>query len=221
MSKKKKLKVLQSHKALHVYFVRDSDKVSIEGKSRRYKIYKSGHEDRIENFDYDFYSDFIQEHGYQPPATKVGDVYPNPTSTKPGIEIMLAKELFRTGAYYMIFDTFGFDTVNRSEYGRILMNRGRARSKIDKFLREEVYAPLGESREAYEKNLVELIEKYLTNPHNLFDLHILSEPKAQWVRFDEIDLKEALDKGIRLNIDWCMANKVLAMYAIKAWKNSS
>jgi len=218
----KDLKILESHKWLEVYFVRDKDLTQIQGKNETHNIYKYGHYSRVEGFDFNKYNRFIEENGFPPPATSIGNVFPNPDSMKPGIEIMPSRKLFEYGGrfYYILFDSLNIDTNDASRYGMIIENRRRLRPKIDRFLKEELYAPLKEDRTAYEKNLVRLIEENLKKPQNLFDLHVLSEPKAKWVGFDEINLREALEKGIKISIDWFLANKILAIYAINAFNSS-
>ncbi len=217
------MRILESKKAEPVYFVKEKDKIFLQGDDKIIELYRKGYnyspgEIKFESYKglFEFYDKFVTEKEYSPSVLKLCEAHPNKQSKKPGIEIMASRSLFKKGlvSYYSLMDNAGLDTDNSHFKNKITRNRKKARSKIDRFLKKELYAPLSKSEKAYEKNLVRLINENVRNPENYFDLHLLSEPKARWAEFDEIDLEEALMKNISIDIDWVLANKILAGSAI-------
>ena len=212
------LKVLEANKLLYVYYVRDENKVEVKGKEGNvHQIYKQAYPCSIEDLDVITYSKFIFEKGYQPPATQVAKVFPNPNGIFPGIMIRENQDFYKNWGelYYALKGGCGIDRTSRSmiDWASVLERRRQIYPKILEF-KERVYAPLNESREAFERGLIELVKENLDKPETFLDLFILSEPKARFVNYGEIDLEDALDKDIRLGIDdhaaWLLALKVIS-----------
>lgn len=184
MENKNKLNVLKGHKLYNVYYVREEDKVEVNGKERNIQIYKKAYPCKIRDLDVVAYSKFIFEHGYQPPATDVANVLPDPNGIFPGIMIRENQDFYKNwGKMY-----YAIKNKERQMYATILQFEKR------------IYAPLNESRETFERGLVELIKRF-RNPELNIDLFLLSESEARFVKYGEIDIEDALDKGVRLSID--------------------
>jgi len=185
MSKEKNLKILESHRSLYVYYVREEDKVEIKGKDGNlHQIYKKAYPCKIEDLDVINYSKFVFENGYQPPATQVAKVFPNPNGIFPGIMIRESQDFYiNWGKLY-----YAIKRKEKQMYATILQ------------FEKKVYTPLNDSRKAFERGLVELVERF-KKPELAIDLFLLTEPEARFVRYGEIDLEDALDKGVRLSID--------------------
>lgn len=129
------------------------------------------------------------------------------SAKKPGIEVMMKR-----GTYYDIIDRMGLDSfTNRYEDPtEILSSRNIANSLIEKFLDEYLLKYESGSRD-YQHNLVDIINS-CKSPQSVFELHILGEKNAYWAPLS-LNLHDAIDAGINVDIDPICATKRLAAYA--------
>ena len=204
------LKLLKSRREYPVYFVSDDDLVEVDGVN----VYKKGFDVKESDFDFDSYDMFFVKNGYAPSLDKVARVRPDRKRRVPGIEIFVSGKFFENARdfYYLMLDSFGIDSDNFSQYSSVVRNRFRVRSKIDTFLEGRLYSALKQSRRAYERKIIELIEENIEHPERLFDLRVLGKREARRLPFNRINLNKALEKNVLVDIDWLMANKLLALY---------
>ena len=226
------LKLIESERGVHVYFVDPQElKTVITGK-RKVEIYRKGYLGAVSHEDfeksYGFLNEFFEENGYLPPATMLGTVHILGDDTTPGIEIFANDLLFRgigmpkefadtkEMSYYDMVDSLGIDTKHGFAplYSIINKNRRKLHEEIDDFLIEELYGEPEETRARSEK-VLELVGKYVKFPEHVFQLHVLSEPEAKWVRFNRAYIERAIEEGVLVDIDWFLANKILAIHAVR------
>lgn len=205
------LKLIRTRQGFNVYYV-EPENLKQTGS---HKVYSHGVHGFVTDFDFKEYEKSIAEKGFPPPADQIGIVHPNLNALKPGIEIMPARSLFSRGGlnYYSLMDAVDLDNTSPSLRAKIQTYKRKRLYEIDEFLEKELYASCMKSRTNYEKNLVTLIKTHISHPENLFDLHILGPRNAYWTSFSSIDISKALDAGIRMDIDWMLANKLLGLYA--------
>ncbi len=213
-----KLHLLRMRRLHEVYFVSDSTLTYVNGAGGGHDIYRFGLGSFIDDWDYEKYSRFYEKNGYQPPADAVGTVVPNQRSIWPGIEIMLHRRFCRDPKlWYGLMRHLGVD----GDYGspgsheHVWKARLRLRNRSERFLADELYSPLIANQRSYQWNLLNLFDRHVPNPSRLFELRVLSDPVGRYMSWDAVDLYHANREGVRIDIDWLLANKVLAAYAAK------
>jgi len=205
------VKILSSYQALPVYFVHETDIVTIEAM----KLYKNGFIADSTEFDFEAYDAQITDRGWPDPLDTLAKVTPNMRATKPGIEIMCNRDLFKQDGrfFYALMDAKELDSVEISSQQKIRTCRSKKRKDIDKFLEKKLYA-FERDVVKYQTTLITLIKKTIKNPTKLFELHVLQEDMARWIPWNETFLEHALKQQVTIDIDWLLANKLLALYAI-------
>lgn len=211
------LKILKGYRTAHVAFVDEKDKVVLNRLTQKRKVptevYKAGYDYIQDRRDSQLYEDLAKKHNYPPSAADTGKVRPLYNIRLPGIEIFCGKNFWRergTG-YYMLMDMLGLDSQYPFRTTGMIRNRRRTNIEVAQFLFEE-FGNCKNIKE-YQQRIFKAINKHIKNPHLLFDLRVLSNPKLKWNNFNEFSLEEAIEKEVSVNIEGFIAAKVLGIYA--------
>jgi hypothetical protein len=206
------VKLIPSYRALPVYYVDTADLVRIQDR----KIFTKGLYASDEDFDFETYDSQITNRGWPDPLSRLAKVRPNMEATKPGIEIMCNRKLFEQNGsfFYMLMESKGIDSIEKALQPKITRTRVKTRREMDKFLETQVYA-FAKNHSDYQERLLKVIADTIRNPQNLFELHILGEKRAEWVPWNSEFMQNAHKSKVIIDMDWLLANKLLALYAIE------
>ena len=107
------------------------------------------------------------------------------------------------------------DEIGFYQFQNHLKKKRSNLTKIEQFLERELLSYVDYGQFQYSTHLLELIDQYVKKPQEFFDLVVLNKNQITRLPYEKINLPEAIHNGIYVDIDWCLANKMLGLLAIQ------